>query len=50
MTFFRWCAMCEKRFNPTGKHTYLCINCRQKVRKLNFIKMINNRLERRIRI
>lgn len=41
----RNCSECNKRFQPIpGVLRYLCGNCRQRVRHVNFIKMMNVRL------
>lgn len=41
--FFRYCDKCGRRFNPNGRYQKLCIKCHEKVRNVNFIKMIYHR-------
>ena len=41
MTFFRFCNKCEERFNPETKFRKICSDCREKVRRVNLIKLIH---------
>ena len=43
MRFFRYCESCGRKFNPEGRWQKLCLECRMKVRNVNFIKMLNFR-------
>jgi len=49
MTFFRFCEKCNNRFNPETKFQRLCKECYKEVKNVNFIKMLNFRMENKLR-